>query len=104
MLVWACSWALSAQGAPPDASAKLKQFERNLENAMQLYRPGVVSLRTVPRGTPAPDRGCAIPLHQVVPDASFRSNMPVIVPDHKVTFFIRQVTPPAPSCDDREKK
>ena len=103
MIVWAGTAVLSAQVAPQDATAKLKQFERNLANAMKM-RTGLVSLKTGPQVTPAPDRVCAIPLLRVGPDATFKSNMPAIAPDSKMKFFIREVTPPAPSCDEQGKK
>jgi hypothetical protein len=105
MVVLACTAGLSAQSADSDASAKLKydasaklkQFEQNLANAMKAR--GVVSLRK----TPAPNAVCAIPL-KVVPDAAFKSNMPVIAPESNIQFAMRQVTPPAPSCDEQAKK
>ena len=98
MVVLACTAGLSAQSADSDASAKLKQFEQNLANAMKAR--GVVSLQK----TPAPNGVCAIPLLKVTPDAAFKSNMPVIVPESKIDFAMRQVTPPAPSCDEQEKR
>jgi hypothetical protein len=103
MVVLACSVALSAQVAQPDASAKLKQFERNLANAMKV-RSGAVSLVTRPQAIAAPDRVCAIPLLRVGPDATFQSQMPVIAPDSKAKFSIREVMPPAPSCDEQGKR
>ena len=102
IVVWACSAALSAQVAPSDASAKLKQFEKNLENAMKGAR--AAALRKMPLLLAAPNRVCAIPLLKVGPDPSFKSNMPVIMPDPNIDFSIRLVTPPAPSCDERERK
>jgi len=98
MVVLACTAGLSAQSTDSDASAKLKQFEQNLANAMRVR--GVVSLQK----TPAPNGVCAIPLLKVAPDAAFKSNMPVIAPEANVKFAICQVTPPAPSCDEQEKK
>jgi hypothetical protein len=90
---------LAAQVSEPDASAKLKQFEQNLEKAM---RPagGKVSVTLARPG----GRVCAIPLLKVRPDASFKSNMPVIAPDPKIDFSIHVVTPPAASCDERQEK
>jgi hypothetical protein len=90
---------LTAQVTASDAAAKLKQFERSLQNAM---RPsgGPVSLKLAR----PPERVCAIPLLKVGPDASFKSSMPVIAPDPKITFSAREVLPPAPSCDEPEKK
>jgi hypothetical protein len=102
MVVWACSAALSAQVAQPDAAAKLKQFEKNLENAMKSAR--AAALRQTPLLLAAPNRVCAIPLLKVGPDASFKSNMPVIAPDPKADFAARVVTPPAASCDEPVKK
>jgi hypothetical protein len=102
MVVLTCSVALSAQDATPDASARLKQLERNLANAMKA-RPGPVSyLREAQIA--APNRPCAIPLLKVGPKASFQANMPAIAPDPNVRFSIREVTPPAPACDEQEKK
>jgi hypothetical protein len=103
MVVLTCSVALSAQVTTPDASARLKQLERNLANAMKA-RPGPVSyLREAPIAA-APNRPCAIPLLKVGPDSSFQANMPAIAPDRKVRFAVREVTPPAPACDEQEKK
>jgi hypothetical protein len=102
MVVLACTAGLSAQVAESDASAKLKQFEQNLANALK--RPGVVSLKKMPQLMAAPVRVCSIPLLKVGPDPSFKSNMPVIMPDPNIDFSIRLVTPPAPSCDERERK
>ena len=90
---------LAAQVTAPDAGAKLKQFERNLENAMRPHG-GPVS---IPLARP-PERVCAIPLLKVRPDASFKSNMPVIRPDPKITFSARELIPPAPTCGEQEKK
>lgn len=91
---------LAAQVAAPDAvAAKLKQFERNLENAMR--SPGGPVSVTFPR---APGRVCAIPLLKVRPDASFKSNMPMIAPDPKFDSSIRVVTPPAPTCEGQAWK
>ncbi len=98
MVVLACTAGLSAQSADSDASAKLKQFEQNLANAMKAR--GVASLPQMP----APNGVCAIPLLKVAPDPAFKSNMPVIAPDSKVQYAMRQVTPPAPACDEQEKK
>jgi hypothetical protein len=98
MVVWACTAGLSAQSAESDASAKLKQFERNLANAMKVR--GVASLHK----TAAPDAVCAVPLLKAAPDAAFKSKMPVIGPESNIQFAMRQVTPPAPSCDEQEKK
>jgi hypothetical protein len=102
MVVWACSAALSAQVAQPDASAKLKQFEKNLENAMKGAR-AAASRKTPPWLAP-PNRVCAIPLLQVGPDAAFHSNMPAIAPDPKITFSAREVIPPGPTCGEPEKR
>src|ERR1035438_7225959 len=63
MVVWACSAALSAQVAQPDASAKLKQFEKNLENAMKGAR--AAASRKTPQWLAPPNRVCAISLLQV---------------------------------------
>ena len=98
MVVLAGTAGLSAQSADSDASAKLKQFEENLANAMKVR--GVVSVQK----TAPPNGVCAIPLLKVAPDAAFKSNMPVIAPDSNVQFAMRQVTPPAPSCDEQAKK
>jgi hypothetical protein len=98
MAVLACTAGLSAQSADSDASAKLKRFEENLANAMKAR--GVVSLQK----TPPLNGVCAIPLLRVTPEAAFKSNMPVIAPESNIHFAMRQVTPPAPSCDEQEKK
>jgi hypothetical protein len=98
MAVLACTAGLSAQSADSDASAKLKQFEQNLANAMKAR--GVISLQK----TPAPNGVCAIPLLKVAPDAAFKSNMRVIAPESNIQFAMRQVAPPAPSCDEQAKK
>jgi hypothetical protein len=90
---------LAAQVTEPDAADKLKQFERNLQNAM---RPsGAPVLVKLPVAT---TRVCAIPLLKVGPDAAFKSNMPVITPDPKMTFSAREVMPPGPTCGEPEKK
>ena len=102
MVVLTCSVALSAQVATPDASARLKQFERNLANAMKA-RPGPVSLINVTQMAAA-NRPCAIPLLKVGPDPSFHASTPAVAPDRNVRFAVRQVTPPAPSCDEQEKR
>jgi hypothetical protein len=102
IVVWACSAALSAQVAPPDASAKLKQFEKNLENAMKGAR--AAALRKMPLLLAAPNRVCAIPLLKVGPDAAFHSNMPAIAPDPKITFSAREVIPPGLTCGETEKR
>jgi hypothetical protein len=102
MVVGACTVALSAQVVEPDASAKLKQFEKNLENAMKVAR--AAALRKTPLLPAAPNRVCAIPLLKVAPDPSFKSNMPVIAPDPKTTFSAREVIPPGPTCGELEKK
>ncbi len=103
MVMLACSVALSAQDATPDASARLQQLERNLANAMKV-RSGVVSMVTRPQVTPAPSRVCAIPLLKVGPDATFQSKMPAIATDRNVRFAVREIIPPAPACDEQEKK
>ena len=101
VVVLVCAAGLSAQVAQPDASAKLRQFEQNLANAMKL--PGAASLRTVLQVLAA-SRVCAIPLLIVRPDASFRSNMPLIAPDSKVEFAARAVVPPSPVCEEQAWK
>src|ERR1035437_2181096 len=85
--------------ATNSAAAKLKQFERNLANAMRPHG-GPVSV-TFPR---PPGRVCAIPLLKVGPDASFKSNMPLIAPDPKIEFSAREVIPPGPVCDEQTRK
>ena len=90
---------LAAQATEPDASAKLKQFERNLQNAMRPHG-GPVALNLVK----PPERVCAIPLLKVGPDAAFKSNMPVITPDPKVTFSARELIPPGPTCGEQAGK
>ena len=91
---------LAAQVTAPDAAAaKLKQFERNLENAMRPHG-GPVSV-TFPRPL---NPVCAIPLLKVGPDPSFKSNMPVIKPDPKVKYSLREVIPPGPVCDEQVRK
>jgi hypothetical protein len=91
---------LAAQVTAPDAvAAKLKQFERNLQNAMRPSR-GTVSLNLVR----PPGRVCAIPLLKVGPDASFKSNMPLIAPDPKIKFSARELIPPGPVCDEQTRK
>ena len=185
MLVLACTAGLSAQSVDSDASAKLKQFEQNLANAMkargggagsslQQQKPqlgvqlqnntanpepysnslgeGQVTLGsaapvrketlnqlnqriatlqseiaalqrqltpnhpTVKRAQmslaalqkavaiAAPNGVCAIPLVKAAPDVAFKSNMPLIAPESNVDYAMRQVTPPAPSCDEQAKK
>jgi hypothetical protein len=101
VVVLVCAAGLSAHVAQPDASAKLRQFEQNLANAMKL--PGAASLRTAPQVLAA-SRVCAIPLLIVRPDASFRSNMPLIAPDSKVEFAARAVVPPSPVCEEQAWK
>ena len=98
VVVLMCTAGLSAQVAQPDASARLRQLEQNLANAMKL--PRVASLPTVPQALAA-SRVCAIPLLRVGPDASFHSNMPVIAPDPKVEFAARAVVPPSPLCAEQ---
>jgi hypothetical protein len=98
MVVLACAAGLSAQSADSDTSAKLKQFEQNLANALRVR--GVVSVQK----TTAPNGVCAIPLLRVAPDPAFKSNMPVIAPDSNVQYAMRQVAPPAPSCDEQAKQ
>jgi hypothetical protein len=98
---------LAAQGTEQDARAKLQQevrakaeqFARNLQNAM---RPsgGTVSLNLMR----PPNRVCAIPLLKVGPDASFKSNMPMIAPDPKITFSARELIPPGPVCGEQARK
>src|ERR1035437_1957874 len=90
---------LAAQVTAPDAAAKLKQFERNLENATR-SPGGPVSVKFLS----APNRVCAIPLLSVRPDASFKSNMPSIAPDPKIKFSARELIPPAPVCDEQTRK
>jgi len=90
---------LAAQNTAPDAAARLKQFERNLANALR-SRGGVVSITMAK----PPERVCAIPLLKVGPEASFQSNMPAIRPDPKVKFAARELIPPAPVCGEQEKK
>ena len=99
MVVLACTAGLSAQSADSDASAKLKQFEQNLANAMRVR--GAVSVQKM---APTTNGVCAIPLLRAAPDATFQSNMPVMTPDPNVQYAMRQVTPPAPACEEREKK
>jgi hypothetical protein len=90
---------LAAQVTQSDATAKLKQFERNLQNAL---RPsgGKVSI-SLGR---LPERVCAIPLLKVGPDASFKSNMPAIAPDPKIKFSAREIIPPAATCDEQVRR
>jgi hypothetical protein len=90
---------LAAQVTAPDAAAKLKQFERNLENATR-SPGGPVSVKFLS----APNRVCAIPLLRVRPDASFKSNMPLIAPDPKIKFSARELIPPGPVCDEQTRK
>jgi hypothetical protein len=101
VVVLVCTAGLSAQVAQPDASAKLRQFEQNLANAMQL--PGAASRRTAPQVL-ASSRVCAIPLLIVRPDASFHSNMPVIAPDPNAGFAAREAIPPSPVCEEQARK
>src|SRR5260370_35453101 len=98
IVVLACTAGLSAQSTDSDASAKLKQFEQNLANAMKVR--GVVSLQK----TPAPNGVCAIPLLKVAPDPAFKSNMPVIAPDSNVQFASRQLPPRAPCWTEQKRK
>ena len=51
-----------------------------------------------------PNQACAIPLLKVGPDVAFKSNMPLIASDSNVQYAMRQVTLPAPSCDEQAKK
>src|ERR1035437_1474040 len=90
---------LAAQVTAPDAAAKLKQFEQNLEKAMR--SPGGPGSGEI---LLAPSRVCAIPLLRVRPDASFKSNMPLIAPDPKIKFSARELIPPGPVCDDQTRK
>jgi len=90
---------LAAQVTAPDAAAKLKQFERNLENATR-SPGGPLSVKFLS----APNRVCAIPLLRVRPDASFKSNMPLIAPDPKIKFSARELIPPGPVCDEQTRK
>ena len=103
IVVLACAAGLSAQLAEPDAAARLKQLEEDLKHPLK-FRPGAFSPKTSPRLVPGPLDVCAIPLLKVGPDPAFQSNMPIIAPDTRVTFFIRQVTPTALSCDVQKKK
>jgi hypothetical protein len=96
-----CTAGLSAQVAQPDASAKLRQFEQNLADAMKL--PRAPSFVTAPQVLTA-SRVCAIPLLMVRPDAPFHSNMPEIAPDSKVEFAARAVVPPSPVCAEQAWK
>ena len=99
MILLAGAAGLAAQVTESDAAAKLKQFERNLQSAM---RPsgGTVSLKLVG----PPERVCTIPLLKVGPEASFKSNMPVITPNPKIKFSAREIVPPAPVCDEQTRK
>jgi hypothetical protein len=90
---------LAAQVTAPDAAVKLKQFEQNLEKAMR--SPGSPVSVTFPRPQ---NRVCAIPLLRVRPDASFKSNMPLIAPDPKIKFSARELIPPGPVCDEQTRK
>lgn len=94
IILLASAAGLAAQVLELHASAKLTQFERNLQNAM---RPSAGKIAiTLAR---QPDRVCAIPLLKVRPDASFKSNMPVTTADPKITSSAREAIPPAPSCE-----
>lgn len=98
ILLLTCVAGLAAQDAAPNASLKVEEFTRNLEKAMRPSGlPAAVNL-TRPRSV-----ACAIPLLKVGPDASFKSNMPVIVPDRKETPAGEIVTP-SPVCGEPEKK
>jgi hypothetical protein len=99
IMLLAAAAGLAAQVTQPDAAARLKQFGRNLQNAM---RPsgGKVSISL---GRP-PERVCAIPLLKVGPDASFKSNMPAIAPDPQIKFSAREIIPPAATCDEQVRK
>lgn len=90
---------LAAQDTTAEAAAKLKQFEKNLATAM---RPAGMPVSL--QAPAARSRLCSIPLLKATPDRSFKSNMPMIAPDPKVKFSIREVIPPAPTCDEPEKK
>src|ERR1035437_8723748 len=90
---------LAAHVRAPDAAARLKQFERNLENAMR-SPGGPVSVKFLS----APNRVCAIPLLRARPVASFKSNMPLIAPDPKIKFSARELIPPGPVCDEQTRK
>lgn len=91
---------LLAQAAESEAAVKLRQFERNLQNAM---RPSGVKT-SVRLAGPQVARVCAIPLLKVRPEPSFHSNMPAIAPDPAVTYAARELVPPAPTCGEPEKK
>jgi hypothetical protein len=91
---------LSAQAAESEAAVKLRQFGRNLQNAM---RPSGLKASITLAGPPAA-RVCAIPLLKVGPDPSFHSNMPTIAPDPNTKFAARELVPPAPTCGEPEKK
>jgi hypothetical protein len=88
---------LSAQAAESEAAVKLRQFKRNLQNAL---RPSGRKTSI----TLAGPRVCAIPLRKVVPDPAFHSNMPMIAPSPNTTFAARELVPPAPTCGEPEKK
>ena len=91
---------LSAQAAESEAAVKLRQFKRNLQNAM---RPS--GLKTsITLAAPPAARVCAIPLLKVGPDPAFHSNMPTIAADPNTTFAAREIIPPVPTCGEPEKK
>lgn len=93
------SAATPSQELEEQAQTKLREFERKLQNAMRL--PAAKTDTILPR---VPERACAIPLLQAKQDASFQSNMPVIVPDSKNTFAARELISAAPVCGEQTKK
>ena len=90
---------MAAQAAPEaDAAAKLKQFERNLENALRPKGSDDGFLKGKPAASPV----CSIPLLKVTPDPSLS------VEDagdragcQDQIFAARELVPPAPACEGK---
>jgi len=55
-----------------------------------------------PAERPTPSKICAIPLLNVLPRVA-TAPMPRVDAPSRARFFIKQIQPPAPSCDDRKK-
>jgi hypothetical protein len=97
-----------AAAPPPDEQqAKSKRDEERVRRLQSLAerlsaKRGAVNVVTNGKIALAPGQPCAIPLKNVLPEAAATADEKMIVPVPKSPprFPAREVSPPAPSCDD----
>ncbi len=100
--------------APPSTQQqeRLDALKERLKEALKQRleetpegRPRKMTITLNERGKMAlaPSQRCAIPLKNVLPEAAAKADEKMIIPvpqDGPVKLHIKEISPPAPSCDD----